>query len=215
MGGFGSGKRPTRRAAVEDCLTLSVAALRRDGVLRPGWSGAWRWERGQRIEIETEADGIRDSRLRISYTRTQDGQAQSVAQEVPVRWDPVFRGLRPWLHCPRCRSRRAAVHLPPCVPWFGCTGCYGLTYRSVQEHDARVDRIRRHLRPEDVGEPDLDAPGLYFPLVLARMLGPLVRRDPRFPRRKALRCSEIPQRGPWDFGRADLETPTADGRAAP
>lgn len=54
-----------------------------------------------------------------------------------------FGGRRYWLRCPRCHSRRAKVYLPPGERRFACRDCHDLTYTSVQEHDARIDRLRR------------------------------------------------------------------------
>jgi hypothetical protein len=36
------------------------------------------------------------------------------------------------------------LYLPPGGRYFGCRHCYGLTYRSCQEHDKRVDALRRN-----------------------------------------------------------------------
>jgi hypothetical protein len=36
------------------------------------------------------------------------------------------------------------LYLPPDGRYFGCRHCYRLTYRSVQEHDKRVDALIRN-----------------------------------------------------------------------
>ena len=43
-----------------------------------------------------------------------------------------------------CNRRVAKLYLPPGGRYFGCRHCYRLTYRSVQEHDKRVDALRRN-----------------------------------------------------------------------
>lgn len=202
MGGSGSGRRHTRRAAVEDCLALPLRALRRDGVLRPGWDGVWRWPRGQRIGIECSQARDADLSLRLSFTATRNGQSDSVTQDAAIVWVPLFAGMRPWLTCPLCGSRRASILLPSCVTRFGCRGCYGLSYRSVQEHDARVDRLRR-LLPPDAPPLDIDAPGLSFVRFRADWLGPLVRRDPRRPRRRVERPLDMYIHSSYDDGHAE------------
>ena len=41
-------------------------------------------------------------------------------------------------------QNRPALYLPPGARYFGCRHCYNLTYRSAQEHDKRVDFLRKH-----------------------------------------------------------------------
>jgi hypothetical protein len=60
-----------------------------------------------------------------------------------------FGGRRWWGICPlvgngqACNRRVGKLYLPPGGRYFGCRQCYRLTYRSVQEHDKRVDALRR------------------------------------------------------------------------
>lgn len=208
MGGSGSGRRRSRRCAVEDCLELRLRSLRRDGVLRAGWYGAWRWPRGQRIGIVATPVLSGGVLLTLSYTVTLEGRSIPITQEARVSWAPVFSGMRQWLHCPQCGTARSSILLPPVAARFGCRGCYGLTYRSVQEHDARVDYLRRVLPPDR--EPmDIDSPFLSLPRFKADMLGPLVRRDPRFPRRKFERLVDMHIRSSYDCGHAERPDETA------
>jgi hypothetical protein len=44
--------------------------------------------------------------------------------------------------------RVGKLYLPPGERYFGCRCCHRLTYRSVQEHDKRVDWLRKH--PEEL-----------------------------------------------------------------
>ena len=43
-----------------------------------------------------------------------------------------------------CNRRVAKLYLPPGGRYFGCRLCHGLTYKSAQEHDKRVDALRRN-----------------------------------------------------------------------
>ena len=62
---------------------------------------------------------------------------------------PRFGGLRWWFVCPllvdgvACRRRVGKLYLPPRARYLGCRHCHQLTYRSCQEHDKRVDALRR------------------------------------------------------------------------
>jgi hypothetical protein len=43
-----------------------------------------------------------------------------------------------------CYRRVGKLYLPPGGRYFGCRHCYDLTYTSCQEHDKRVDALRRN-----------------------------------------------------------------------
>jgi hypothetical protein len=43
-----------------------------------------------------------------------------------------------------CNRRVAKLYLPPSSRYFGCRYCQDLTYTSAQEHDKRVDTLRRN-----------------------------------------------------------------------
>jgi hypothetical protein len=90
-----------------------------------------------------------DLLLVLSYTFTATGQA--VEEPVPLESTPMrFGGVRWWGRCPLvvggrpCQRRVRKLYLPPGGRYFGCRSCYRLTYRSAQEHDKRVDFLRRH-----------------------------------------------------------------------
>jgi hypothetical protein len=42
------------------------------------------------------------------------------------------------------RLETTPLHFAPGGRYYGCRHCYRLTYRSVQEHDKRVDALRRN-----------------------------------------------------------------------
>jgi hypothetical protein len=52
-------------------------------------------------------------------------------------------GVRLWFKCPTCNRRGYKLYRPPGERFFACRGCHNLTYRSVQEHNARLDRLRK------------------------------------------------------------------------
>jgi hypothetical protein len=90
-----------------------------------------------------------DLLLVLSYTFTGTGQA--VEEPVPLETKAMrFGGVRWWGRCPLvvegrpCCRRVRKLYLPPGGRYFGCRRCYRLTYKSAQEHDKRVDFLRRH-----------------------------------------------------------------------
>ena len=52
-----------------------------------------------------------------------------------------FKSFREWFTCPRCGSRRFKLYQPDPSSSFACRHCHKLTYRSTQEHDARLGRF--------------------------------------------------------------------------
>jgi hypothetical protein len=61
-----------------------------------------------------------------------------------------FGGERWWGRCPlvldgrSCGRRVRKLYLAPGARYFGCRLCYRLSYRSAQDHDKRVDALRRN-----------------------------------------------------------------------
>lgn len=88
--------------------------------------------------------------------RRNEGGGEEVHEEtllVPVSLSELASGgKRLYLHCPlvrpdgaACLARVVRLYQPRGGQHFGCRKCHRLTYRSAQEHDARVDRIARDL----------------------------------------------------------------------
>jgi hypothetical protein len=64
---------------------------------------------------------------------------------VAIDWEGVnYGGARPWWRCPKCSVRRRFLRVKDgCV---GCTGCFGLSYRSRYDHWAPSRPLRRAVR---------------------------------------------------------------------
>jgi hypothetical protein len=157
MGGPFSGRWQghTKADAVEDCLTLDLGQLAREKRFTPGDKGTLRWLRGERetasicYTVRPPGDGLV---LVLSYRCTPPGGAAGVDVEMAVALEALplrFGGVRWWGRCPLvlngrpCGRRVLKLYLAPGARYFGCRRCYGLTYRSAQEHDKRVDALRR------------------------------------------------------------------------
>jgi hypothetical protein len=163
MGGPGSGShyhwwRSGKKKVVEHCLSLDVNRWARGGTLRAGAScgGAWRWTypggRESTVVYWLDTRDPDTSLVLLSYDLTVAGQERPQPVECPVRLTttvPHFGGLRWWFLCPLvvnghpCNRRVGKLYLPPGRRDFGCRHCHDLTYTSCQQHDKRVDRLRK------------------------------------------------------------------------
>jgi hypothetical protein len=136
----GHGKRPT----VEQGRTLDLREMAREGCFKPWCSGRVGWSDGGDeaaslgFRVLPEGGGLV---LALSYRVVRTGQ--DVEVRVPLEATrPHFGGVRWWGRCP-CGRRVTKLHLAPDAVHFACRQCHGLTYASAQQHDARVDALRR------------------------------------------------------------------------
>jgi hypothetical protein len=151
MGGLGSGNHRTRwgaKTVVEDCASLDVNKLTRNGVLVAGHRGpalrTWFCRGGVMSEVNYEADLTDPSGafLRLWHSRRGASGEVPEAVEYQVRLTTTrsrLGGLRWWFVCPLavnglgCERRVGKLYLPPRGHYFGCRRCHNLTYRSCQE----------------------------------------------------------------------------------
>jgi hypothetical protein len=129
----------------------------REGILQSGvWqSGRWAWFRDKMRTEQTSSisyevntrDG--SSWVRLFYTFKESKDAIDYRIRL-VTTQPRFGGLRWWFICPpnvngrSCGRRVGKLYLPPRSRYFCCRHCHELTYTSAQEHDKRVDGLRRN-----------------------------------------------------------------------
>lgn len=93
--------------------------------------------------------------LSLEYSLNLDGMDRYVCEAIQLQSTRLYSGrLRWWFTCPRvsngkpCFRRVGKVYLPPGGVYFGCRLCYGLTYMSSQNPDARIEmpeKVRRFL----------------------------------------------------------------------
>lgn len=144
-----------KRFTVEQCTTIKAVSLAR-AALKAGLP-------------------VDDSRLLVGVASSNDEAARQAGMTVSLVLVPSnVGGHRWWFECPKCDQRVSALYGR--TP--ACRHCHGLTYRSAQRHDKRVDFLRRH--PEAL-ERLLDAPVLPLRRLLlacrAETLGVLPRRN--------------------------------------
>lgn len=160
MGGYGSGRLGYKQK-IEDCRSLNVNRMRREGCLLTGNRGNWVWSR----------DGEETARISYSSTgrvllleyrvREWGGDWQSV--EEPVRLEEsacTLGGSRTYFRCPgvvrgvHCNRRVAKLYLAG--KYFLCRHCHNLAYSSQsQEMHDRLHRRANKLRMELGGEPGM------------------------------------------------------------
>jgi hypothetical protein len=160
MGGPGSGnhyhwRRSGKKTVVEDCRVIDLGELARSGSFKQGTAGLLRWLRGGQevssLSYRVASSAARDGGLVLvlDYRISRTGEAVTIPIPLEVT-RPHFGGLRWWGRCPLlvngvgCGRRVAKLYCPPGARYYGCRHCHRLTYRSVQEHDKRVDFLRRH-----------------------------------------------------------------------
>ena len=155
MGGSGSGRWEgfQRKRRVEECLALDINYLIREGLFqRPYGKISWP-DHGISFDYNFRTyDHPHWWYLRVFYEVRVNGKADRVSQPITVHArSQRIGGLRWWFFCPRwCHKYVTKLYLPkPDARYhikasFGCRTCHSLTYRSVQEHDKRMDRLGRN-----------------------------------------------------------------------
>ncbi len=150
-GGYG-------RLTVEDCLSFDAILLRRTGIFRsrPGTEYTYQWRRSSGSDcrmnytvIEIPAVAMA---LGLDYFVSDERSVTKQRMGYVVKVTSTgcrLGGRRFWLRCPLlrngvpCDRKVLRLYLPPGGQMFGCRHCHGLTYRSCQDHDQRVDDLAR------------------------------------------------------------------------
>ena len=148
------------KTQVEDCKSIDITWLKREGFLCGVASRTIRWtnaageDRGSiGITVRMAGWGSSDSTVRLKYTVSTHGSTDSEHLDYEIRLATTpcnYGGVRYWFVCPlsvngsACGRRVGKLHLPPGGRYFGCRHCYNLTYKCQQEHDKRVDALLRN-----------------------------------------------------------------------
>jgi hypothetical protein len=162
MGGIGSGSwyRFNKKSTVEECRSLDVRRLHREGLLEPGRLLSWSWSRAGREVASIRAlvvghDHPERILLLFRYRNGPSAEWEDVQQPVALEWTPCnFGGERPWFVCPgvvngvACGRRVAVLHAAG--KYFLCRHCYDLSYQSQRDNKMyralhRAQKIRERL----------------------------------------------------------------------
>ena len=134
MGGFGAG-RLGERTKTEDCWSLDVTRLHREGRLEPGHHSHLPCTRNGRVvaSVSVLCEG---HKLVLSYWLR--GVPETIEYPVRLTWSPCTKGgRRPYFLCPGrpgergCRRRVAKLYRRD--RYFLCRHCQELSYTSQSE----------------------------------------------------------------------------------
>ncbi len=137
-----------RKVRVEECRTLAIGELLKDGALDPGIQVTWRNQADEvtfvvQVRPESTPDG---PALRLDFI--VGDHEQIVCQTVELERVAVLggRSTRWFGRCPICLEQRVGkLYLPPGHRFFGCrTSCYDLGYQSSQTSNGSVRALRQN-----------------------------------------------------------------------
>ena len=161
MGGPGSGRwdRHSEKTSVEECYTIDVGDLARNGMLYVGRTGARSWndqfgEQPFRVDFSTVLDDYCRPFLLLSYRRDDPWDDSDGADfedvSLPIRLQtsqPYYGGQRWWFTCPLvvggipCNRRVGILYLPDDARYFGCRHCHELVYRREPDPFEHADAL--------------------------------------------------------------------------
>jgi hypothetical protein len=146
VGGVGSGNRYRfdKKTTTDECHSLDVRKLHREGLLKSGGWFCSSWSRAGR-ETASIRGFVYPDRVVLSYRHRSGlgGEWEDVEEPVSLEWTPCnFGGERPWFICPgvACGRRVAILYGPG--KYFLCRHCYDLSYES-QRKDKKDRALRR------------------------------------------------------------------------
>jgi hypothetical protein len=158
LGGVGSGSwyRFNTKTTVEECRSLDVRRLHREGLLKPGYRFSWSWSRAGRQIASIGGVVLGSSRPEgvVLLFRHRSGLSvewEDVQELVELDWTPCnFGGERPWFICPGAGCGRRVTVLYGPGRYFLCRHCYDISYQSQRDNKMyralhRAQDIRRRL----------------------------------------------------------------------
>ena len=145
----------SQREVVEDCRTLEIRWLSRNGYFSKNKSGVLEWGSeilgiGMRITIQSlpEEPVSPGTCLKLTCALKNVLGKTEFSYRIKLVTTPCnFGGVRHWFLCPLehdgklCERRASKLYMPFGGRLFGCRHCHDLTYRCQKEHDARVDAL--------------------------------------------------------------------------
>jgi hypothetical protein len=154
MGGVGSGNwyRFNKKMTTNECQSIDVRYLHRNGLLEPGHYVSLRWSRAGKRTGSISGIANRDQvTLLYRHRRGPGSEWEDVEETVPLTWTACnFGGERPWFMCPGAGCGWRVVVLYGPGKYFLCRHCYDLTYQSQRDNKMyralhRAQDVRRRL----------------------------------------------------------------------
>lgn len=137
MSGLGSGywSRWDTKETTEQCHRVDIRYLKRQGLLKPGYSGSLRWSRNGE-QTGSIRYRVEENRMVLLYRhRPSGGEWEEVEEPVYFDWTPCnYEGQRRWFICPILGCRKRVAVLYGAGKYFACRHCYDLAYESQREN---------------------------------------------------------------------------------
>ena len=154
---------PKAKTKVEDCLTISIFSLHKQGTLKYSNSGTISWLNpsgsNSKINYLISLNHLFNSSIELQYITTDNsGKQKNINQTFLLHATPcIFGGKRFWFTC-SCEKHVAVLYKPHFADDFACRHCFNLTYESrnlskdfkgigkplsIPELDALRDSVRR------------------------------------------------------------------------
>ena len=167
VGGVGSGNwyRFNKKRTTDECRSLDVRKLHREGLIESGCRFSWSWSRAGRQTASIGCLVLGSSRpermvLMFRYRSGPSTEWEDVQQPVALTWTACnFGGERPWFVCPGvgCGRRVAILYGPG--RYFLCRHCYDLVYESQRENEMyRALHRAQEIREKLGGSPSMMEP---------------------------------------------------------
>jgi hypothetical protein len=149
------GRRKVKKTTVEECWSLDACSLAKEGVFtcHGVWASSLTWSNSfgeQTLYVPYWVQKLQGEPI-LHLLVKPDNHREAIDLKVPVQnTRPHFGGVRWWFLCPLfndgvpCNRRIRKLYRSRAVWYFGCRTCLDLTYRSVQEHDKRIDYLVKH-----------------------------------------------------------------------
>ena len=139
--GSGGWHRFDKKTTTDECQSIDVRYLHRNGLLQPGHSFSLRWSRAGRQIGSIGGAAHDDDRVTFFYRHRSGGlggEWEGVMETVALEWTACnFGGERPWFLCPGAGCGRLVAVLYGPGRYFLCRHCY---------ESQREDKTHRALR---------------------------------------------------------------------
>jgi hypothetical protein len=159
VGGEGSGSwyRFNKKSTTNECQSIDVRYLCRNGLLEPGRSFSLRWSQAGRetgsVGGVVSGDG-RPVQITLLYRHRggSGGKWEDLQEPVSLEWTACnFGGERPWFVCPGAGCGRRVAILYGEGRYFLCRHCYDLVYESQRENEMHRALRREQTIRENLG----------------------------------------------------------------
>lgn len=143
MGGNGSGRKPAaeKKAITDNCITLNLLKLAREGSIRYGaaYSGMFTAPGDNQMQFILARDTIT-----LFYHHIR--QDREIKEVIKLSLAPCnFGGQRLYMHCPECQARVLKLYFVSEHGRYLCRSCGDLSYESRQDsrHGGIYDLLKQ------------------------------------------------------------------------